>query len=90
MESLDEHEHSNSVFLANQLLENLKWSLSKLTEGIQCKDERDRGLLEKIEDNMTELAHLQRIMKEENAEWLDKIQSLCEQKVNLLLKMRSA
>lgn len=89
MESLDEHEHSNSVFLANQLLENIKWSLSKLTEGIQCKDERDRGLLEKIEENMTNLAQLQKIMKEENAEWLEKMQALCEQKVKLLLMIRS-
>lgn len=37
MENIDDHEHCNSVFLANQLLENFKWSLSKLTEGIQCK-----------------------------------------------------
>ncbi len=74
---MQDHAHPNCVVMASQLIANIEWVLSNITEGIQ--DDSEKCVVERIQANLRDLASLKNEIEGAKQEQLRKMKELGQQ-----------
>lgn len=85
---MQEHAHPNCVVMASQLIANVEWALSNVTEGVQ-EGSSERCVVERIQANIHELASLRKEIETTKQDHLRKLKALAHEHFQLLQEMRA-
>jgi hypothetical protein len=84
---MQEHAHPNCVVMASQLIANLEWTLTNITEGVQ--EDSEKCVVERIQANLRELASLKKEIEAAKQEQLRKLKALGQEHLQLLQEMKT-
>lgn len=84
---MQEHAHPNCVVMASQLITNIEWALSSITEGVE--EGSETCVVERIQANIHELASLRKEIEASKQGQLRRLKALAQEHCQLLQEMKS-